>query len=208
MSFCGKSSQICKNLNFPDHDLIVEVLEVYMNYILYGRQVYPSAIFRKRRSFSTFVYKSIYPPLNDYLKNILETVRTLKWIKKLHKVEMILYQNDNILENYIFDIEDLHEIGSDDKYLIEFEENIKRSIAVLEGRLKGLKPLQGDTNFKIVLHTTQSAFVSLAGNKQLEGFPWLKAGDMSPEEKQTATLLPITTAPYVGLQIYAEEYRV
>ncbi|XP_059613458.1 DNA polymerase zeta subunit 2 [Phlebotomus argentipes] len=189
-------------------DLIVEILEVYINYILYGRQVYPSAIFRKRRSFSTFVYKSIYPPLNDYLKSILETVRTLKRSKKLHKVEMLIYQGDTILENYIFDIEDLHEIGSDDKYLIEFEENIKRSIAVLEGRLKGLRPLQGDTSFKVVLHTTQSAFVSLGGQKHLEGFPWLKASDISPEQKQTATLLPITTAPYVGLQIYAEEYNV
>ncbi|XP_055677721.1 DNA polymerase zeta subunit 2 [Lutzomyia longipalpis] len=189
-------------------DLIVEVLEIYINYILYGRQVYPSAIFRKRRSFSTFVYKSIYPPLNDYLKSILETVRTLKRIKKLTKVEMLLNQDDHVLENYIFDIEDLPDVGNDDKYLIEFEENIKKSIAVLEGRLKGLKALEKDTNFKIVLHTTQSAFVALGENKHLEGFPWLKASDLAPEDKHRATLLPITTAPYVGLQIYAEEYNI
>ncbi|GAB0088589.1 DNA polymerase zeta processivity subunit [Sergentomyia squamirostris] len=188
-------------------DLVVEVLEVFINYILYGRQVYPKAIFRKRRAFSTLVYKSIYPPLNDYLKSILGSVRLLKRLKKLHRVEMIISRNEKMQENYIFDIEDLPEIGSNDKYLIEFEESIRKSIVLLEGRLKGLKALEeGDVNFKIILHTTQSAYVSLGEDKELEEFSWLKASDENPKERDRATLLPITSAPFVGLQIYTEEY--
>lgn len=50
-----------------ENDLFLEMLEVYINSILYVRELYPAAIFRKRRVYNTSAYISIFPPLNQYL---------------------------------------------------------------------------------------------------------------------------------------------
>lgn len=139
-----------------ENDLFLEMLEVYINSILYVRDVYPAAIFRKRRVYSTVAYISIYPPLNRYLLNVLKTAQELQAANKLFHVELIIFQqreyeifsmpdDEAILEKYIFRIErnensDKSKIDLD-AYIFRFEEELRRGLLELNQKTKHLNRL-------------------------------------------------------------------
>lgn len=162
------------------------MLEVFINTILYIREVYPAGIFRRRKMYNTVVYVSIYPALNEYLVKILTTVQLLKKAKKLHKVELIIYKTENknqlpctetILEKFVFEVEAsptpistkvgstsmLDDRWTHDKYLIEFEEEIRKSLIQFDQIAKNLDRLVNceNVNFRIKLETTEAGFVEL-----------------------------------------------
>lgn len=141
-----------------EQDLFLEMLEVYINSILYVRDVYPSAIFRKRRVYSTIAYISIFPPLNRYLLNVLKTAQELQAANKLFKVELIIFQqrefelfstldDEEILEKYVFRIE--RNENSDkmdlDAYIFQFEENLRRGLLELNQKTKNLPRLNSES---------------------------------------------------------------
>lgn len=152
----------------------MEVLEVFINCILYTRNVYPSAIFKKRRKYGTAVYACIYPPLNDYITNVLRSARELRSTKQLHKVEVVLFKDEHtILERFVFEmnglpISDQH----DDKYLIAFENELRNILLGLDEKFKNLISLPSDVLFKVNLYTTESAFVKLSNNAKLQVRVW------------------------------------
>lgn len=143
-----------------ENDLFMEMLEVYINSILYVRDVYPAAIFRKRRVYSTIAYISIYPPLNRYLMNVLKTAQELQAANKLFHVELIIFQqreyelfsipdDEEILEKYIFRIE--RNENSDggkmdlESYVFRFEEELRRGLLELNTKTKNLKRLNSES---------------------------------------------------------------
>lgn len=143
-----------------ENDLFLEMLEVYINSILYVRDVYPSAIFRKRRVYSTVAYVSIYPPLNRYIRNVLKTAQELQATNKLFKVELILFQqrdcevfsvpdDEEILEKYVFRIERNEDFDSSkmelDAYIFRFEENLRRGLLELNQKTKHLRRLKSES---------------------------------------------------------------
>lgn len=159
-----------------ENDLFLEMLEVYINSILYVREVYSAAIFRKRRIYSTAAYISIYPPLNDYLLNALKTAQKLKESNKLFQVELIIYQrefvlfgtpdDEDIFERYIFRVEcdenDDNKRTELDSYILQFEEELRRGLMQLEQMTKNLKRLNSDCcGFRIHLETTETAYVNI-----------------------------------------------
>lgn len=167
-------------------DLFIEMLDVFFNSILYLRDVYPSAIFRRRRIYSTAIYASIYPPLNEYLEKILKTALELKTERKLRKVELIIFReeqsifddvdDDDIIEKYVFQVEEKEESRTQDianlpEYLLKFEDDLRQALAQLNYVLKNMKPLQSaECSFRIELETTEKAFVELVNrtNSQAE----------------------------------------
>lgn len=166
-----------------ENDIFVEMLEVFINTILYVREVYPAAIFRKRKMYSTAVFVSIYPKLNEYLVNVLTTAHYLKKQNKLMKLELIICKscdgqtskrNEQIVEKYVFEVDpggtndwkNSNCTRSPDQYLIEFEEDVRTALLQFDAMSKTLKRLEcadnsEDYSFRIELVTTESAFVEL-----------------------------------------------
>ncbi|XP_031633729.1 mitotic spindle assembly checkpoint protein MAD2B [Contarinia nasturtii] len=182
-----------------ESDLFLEMLEVYINSILYLREVYPSAIFRRRRIYNTTAYISIFPSLNKYLLNALKTAQELKAINKLFQVELIIYKresqtfdtpdNEEILERYTFRVE--HSENEHSKkpdielYILKFEEDLRQGLMQLEQTAKNLSPLNRETcGFFIQLETTEKSFVNIVTkeNSKVDNFPWTLARDKFREK--------------------------
>lgn len=159
-----------------ESDLFLEMLEVYINSILYLREVYPAAIFRKRRVYSSTAFISIFPALNDYLLNTLKTAQALKAQNKLFQVELIIYQkefdlfgtpeDEEVLERYVFRMENDENSGKDitdlPLYILQFEEQLRKGLIDLDKTAKHLKRLDPQyVGFRIHLETTQAAFVDI-----------------------------------------------
>lgn len=158
-----------------ESDLFLEMLEVYINSILYLREVYPAAIFRKRRIYSTTTYISIFPPLNEYLVNVLKTARELKDADKLFQVELIIFQrecelfgtpdDEEVLEKFIFRVERNEAQSSKhdlDTYILKFEEELRRGLIELNQNAKNLNRLNTEyCKFRIHLETTENAYIDM-----------------------------------------------
>lgn len=184
---------------------------MFINSILYAREIYPANIFRKKKSYNSIIFASIFPPLNEYLKNVLKTARELIRTSKLHRIEMLFHKNDVNLESFIFEISNNLEYdeSTKDKYLIGFEEDIRKSLLNLDEKVKTLNKLPKDVEFKIYFHTTESSFVKLLNNSNEEDFPWIQDKQNSKMFKKTkmSSILPITGFKSVGFQIYAEKHN-
>lgn len=168
-----------------ENDLFLEMLEVYINSILYLREVYPAAIFRKRRIYSTTAYISIYPELNDYLLHTLKKAQELKAADKLFEVELIIYHrefvlfgtpdDEDILERYVFRVEKTDAKRPYlDMYILEFEEELRRGLIQLDQTAKNLKPLNSEhIGFRIHLQTTESALVDMVAKDNKRTQVWI-----------------------------------
>lgn len=194
-----------------ENDIIIEVLEIFINTVLYARNLYPQAIFRKRKVYGTTVPISIFPPLNDYIRNILLSVKDLKDNNQLECLELTFKRdNDITLEVHKFELDSTAKLLDfakmhDDEYLIEFEQELRKTLLQLDGRLKNLRKLPMDTSFKIFLNTTQSGLVKLEHNVNLQDFPWIteKSGENPTGIK---TIIPINYLKAGGVQYFVEEY--
>lgn len=194
---------------------MIELVEIYINTILFARQLYPAGIFRERRAYNIPVHISIFKPLNEYLARTLRAARELKNRRKLHKIELVVFREEppaaTTLESYVFELEDRDFSLQSDDNLLELEEQIRKSLLSLDGRLKALKKLPSDATFKVLLHTTEAAYVALGNCSSLQKFPLVK--DASQEERKlgvqqqsSVQLLPVSHTPTVGVQLYVEEY--
>lgn len=136
--------------------------------------MYPKRIFRKRKAYNSPIFVSIFPPLNDYILKVLQSARELKANNELYRVEVILYKNEfKTYETYVFEIDEKNPIlyetkGENDKYLLRFEEDVRKSLLQFSERVSTLGKLPQDVKFKIQLHTTQSAFVKMSHNATLQ----------------------------------------
>lgn len=185
---------------------------MFINSILYARNIFPTSIFRKKKCYNSSVFISIYPPLNEYVKNVLMTARELIKTSKLHRMELVIYKNELNLESYIFEINHDQETEGfiRDKYLIGFEEDIRKSLLNLDEKVKTLDQLPNNVQFKIFIHTTESSFVKLTNNSNnIESFPWIVDNQSSKMFKKTkmSSILPITCIKSVGFQVYAEKHN-
>lgn len=127
-------------------------------------------------------------------------------------MEMVIYKNELNLESFIFEINNEQESDESrrDKYLIEFEEDIRKSLLNLDEKVKTLDKLPKDVQFKIYFHTTESSFVKITNNSDIEVFPWIQDNQNSKMFKKTkmSSILPITCIKSIGLfQVYAEKHN-
>ncbi|XP_061394090.1 DNA polymerase zeta subunit 2 [Musca vetustissima] len=188
------------------NDIIIEAIEVFINHILYTRDVYPSQIFKKRRIYNTPVLASIYPPLNTYLYKVLRTIRELLKTGELDGVEVVLYKDDvETYERYRFQIKPLTErISVEDEFLMDMEEQLRACLYSLAERVKTLEKLPADCKFKVLIYTNQVGFVRLSHNPHYQDFPWLRSDLKCSNSKQEISLLPLTSLRTIGLLLTAE----
>ncbi|XP_017082239.2 LOW QUALITY PROTEIN: DNA polymerase zeta processivity subunit [Drosophila eugracilis] len=187
-------------------DVIVEAMEVLINHILYGRGVYPSHIFKKKRVYNTPVFISIFPPLNNYLAGVLRSAQELICRRELQCLEIIVYHDDSKKsEIYKITLGTRRDGQSAEDCLLHSEQQLRSAIYKISERLNQIpKPAAGRCHFKIHLHTTQEAFIRLSHEAQYQEFPWIQA--YNPESQLppgTASLLPLTTMANLGLRMEA-----
>lgn len=133
------------------------------------RDVYPQQIFKKRRIYNTPVYVSIYPALNTYLYKVLRTARELLKSGEFECVEMLFYKDEHKkYEHYKFKVNPEKITTNKDQFLLDFEEKLRASLSTLSERLKGLKKLPLDAKFRVLAHTTHSAFMKLTHNSHYQ----------------------------------------
>lgn len=94
------------------------------------------------------VFVSVYTPLNSYIRNVLLESLNLLGAEKLHKLELRLFNNDEVLENFVLQIN--YETS---RNIDELETEFMQCIHSLENRCKPLKKVSNDCRFKILLHT-------------------------------------------------------
>lgn len=143
-----------------------------MNTIIYVRNVYPASIFKRQKMYNTTCYICIYPPLREYIQNVLKTASTLKRQNELHKIDLVFERDETTLEMFSFGFEaapGAKQLFDDDicndQYLIEAEETIRGILLSLDEKCKNLRTLPPNgVNFKILLHTTQVALVKLTSD--------------------------------------------
>ncbi|XP_055612232.1 DNA polymerase zeta subunit 2 [Uranotaenia lowii] len=190
-----------------DGDIIIVLLEIYINAILQARELYPAAVFRKRKAFNIPVWIAIFNPLNEYLKRTLCAAVELKRAKKLTKVELLIYQEESgPLENYVFELEDLELPLATDEHMFELEDHVRKSLLNFGNQLKGLKRLSSAATFKLLLHTTEAAHVRLAANPKLQDHPFVRDASGAGFETNKRQLLPLVYTPTVGLNMYVQEF--
>uniref|UniRef100_A0A182U6J5 HORMA domain-containing protein n=1 Tax=Anopheles melas TaxID=34690 RepID=A0A182U6J5_9DIPT len=191
-------------------DVIVEMMEIYINSILYKRKLYPEAIFRIRKAYNIPVYISIYSALNDYIAQTLKAVREMLRNRKVRRLEVILYEEeDNPLESYVFNLDYQRLARESDENMSAFEEELRQSLLALDARMKNLKrlPEDADVKFKILLHTTESAYVRIGNDPRLQNFPFVKeVAVQEADEKSRIELLPVLQTSCVGVNVFVEEY--
>uniref|UniRef100_A0A182TAG1 HORMA domain-containing protein n=1 Tax=Anopheles maculatus TaxID=74869 RepID=A0A182TAG1_9DIPT len=193
-------------------DVIVEMMEIYINSILYKRKLYPEAIFRIRKAYNIPVYVSIYTALNDYIAQTLKAARELIKNRKMRRMEVIIFkEQENPLESYVFELNygGAASAKGNDENLSAFEEELRKSLLSLDGRMKDLKKLSdsADVKFKIKLHTTKLAYVKIGNDARLQSFPFVqeRAAD-EVDEKCKIELLPVLQTSCVGVNVFVEEY--
>lgn len=199
---------------------MIEWLEVFINSILYIRNVYPESIFRKRRIYNIPVNASIFPPVNDYIRSVLQSARYLLTEDKLFRLEVLIYKNTNekdqtkqeTIESYCCEFLTLTK-DDRDSYLFDFEDNVKSALLFLEERVKNLPRLPRTCRFKILLQTTRAAFIQLTNQNELCDFLWYRedaeigaTGTGINESK--VQILPLTKIDKMGIQMFVEKHGV
>lgn len=195
-------------------DVILEFLDIFIHTVLYVRKIYPEAIFRRRRIYNIPVFVSIFPPVNDYIRQVLQSARYLLKEEKLFRLELSIYRDVNDdgeyreqqMENYCCAISKLTK-QSRDSYLFHFEDNVKKALLLLEERVKPLPRLSKRCRFKLMLETTQSAYYGMMNQNALCDFLWFREDtedviDATNEEK--IQILPVTNINQIGLEVHVE----
>jgi hypothetical protein len=145
------------------------------------------------------VFTSIYPPLNNYIKNVLEECLDLLKENNLKRVELRVLQDDKILESFIADINEI-EISPD---YDDIEDEFRMCIHSLENRCKMLNKLAKDSRFKIFLHSTSQK--SLANDLKSDNLLWIRDMQELPENSE---ILPIVMTSNSNLiQLYVEKFE-
>lgn len=142
--------------------IFIEFVEVYINSVLYLRGLYPAQIFHRRKFCNLPVWCSIYPKLNDYLREIYLAIGDLKLNSQLGQINLLIYKEnvENIEENHVIEVVKDFDVAEQDKYLMNIEEKFRKSLLTLEKRCKNLKPLSKGYEFKIFLHTTEASYIN------------------------------------------------
>ncbi|XP_063708549.1 DNA polymerase zeta subunit 2 [Culicoides brevitarsis] len=195
-------------------DAIIECLEVFVHTVLYVRKLYPDEIFRRRKIYGVPIFVSIYPALNEYLVMVLKTAKYLLTEQKLEKLEIVFYRNtdagEHRLESYCveFDVFSQSRRNEKDVHLYDFEDVARKSLLQLEDRIRGVGKLPSNAKFKLLLHTTRTAYLSLNEKPDLCEFLWFR--DDAPTESQKKAIveqkeiLPLTAVERIGMQMYLE----
>ncbi|KAH8312519.1 hypothetical protein KR044_011231 [Drosophila immigrans] len=189
----------------------LEAIEVFVNHLLYVREVYPSQIFRKRLVYNTPVFMLTFPALKCYIANVLKTLDKMLQdsARESFKLELTVYEHESKhLESYVIETMPMSpENQTSDQYLLEYEQQLRSALYKLAERCKKLPKLPPNSKFKLHIHTTQAAFQRLSHDAQYQEFPWIQTEHQDAGSSQQFLILPLATVNKVGLKMQAQIYK-
>jgi hypothetical protein len=144
---------------------------------------------------------NVYPPLQKYIKEVLQETLNLLNANKLKRFEIRIHNEEKVLQSFVFDInlEDL-----DSSNLNELEEAFRNCIHSLENRCKLFKKASKDCRFKILLHT--DSYQDYAGDSKTLDFLWIEDNQKVPNSAKG--IVPIVMESKSNLfQFYVEQFR-
>ncbi|XP_062123327.1 DNA polymerase zeta subunit 2-like [Drosophila sulfurigaster albostrigata] len=193
--------------------IYLEAVEIFVNHILYVRELYPLQIFKKHLVYNTPVFILSFPTLKCYIANVLKTVEKMleNPNHEAFKLELIVYEHESKhLESYVIEMLpiSLDLIQTSDQYLLEYEQQLRSALYKLAERCKKLPKLPHDSKFKLQIHTTQIAFQRLSHDVHYQEFPWLQTEVEHKEDaSQKFSILPLARINKVGLKMQAQFYK-
>lgn len=156
------------------------------------------------------MFISIYPPLNNYLKNVLIEVSTLLTAVKLKKIEIRLYdhldKNDaSSSESYFIEINnEMHEALDEDNVDEDLLTEFRSCIHSLEIKSKSLKKLSKNCRFKMFLHVLSHDYMS---GSRCQDFLWVEDNESS-KSHDVGDLTPINmTSRSNCVKFYIEDNK-
>ncbi|KAK0081892.1 hypothetical protein PV325_011419 [Microctonus aethiopoides] len=188
-------------------DILLEFLEIAFNGILFNRNLYPKEIFVRKKIYGIAVNISQHPEINQYIKNILETIRELIIYdeKCVKNINLVFYDSKKlIVERYVFHLFDFKFDAKElDPYFLKTEEALRTICLKLSMTNAYLNPLPDDCTFTIEIDTYEAAHIAISENPKCEDFPWITK-ESTDELNIRNNLLPLTTinTEYLGLQMY------
>ncbi|XP_074107671.1 DNA polymerase zeta subunit 2 [Cotesia typhae] len=193
-------------------DILSELLEVAFNSIIYSRQLYPREIFTKKKIYSTAVYISEHPEVNDYLRNIILSVKELldSDVTSVKKINFVICNDDQKeIERIVFDLMEFRLTDNEkDPYFLKTEDVLRELNLRLLMSDNYLSKLPKDCTFFIEIETNESAHIGLSENPKCLEFPWIvkKPNGQLTQQSDNNYLLPLTTikTEYLGLQIFVK----
>lgn len=176
-------------------EILLEFLEVAFNLILYFRKLYPKEIFVKKKIYGTVVHVSEQPDVNEYLRNVLVTIRELfkEDEDSIKAVNLVIYNKNRIpLEKFTIDFIKLQTKRDNmDPYYLKTEEALRAICLKLSTCDAYLKPLPENASFSIEINTYETSYVSLSENPVIDHFPWIIENETM--ETVNTNLLPLKT---------------
>ena len=179
--------------------------------------MYPSAIFKKVKEYNTVVYVPEYPLLIEYINKTMKSAKDLFDMNRLYRVEILVTdgtRNKKLESHKIELMPACNELKTlDDEFLIKLETQMRNCLIEISDRLKPMPKLAKSTTFKILLHTTEQAYVKLANNPKYAKMPFIQQlqdpqdwDDFCEITTNKSSVIPITFLEAAQLQICAETY--
>ncbi|XP_070561215.1 mitotic spindle assembly checkpoint protein MAD2B-like [Ptychodera flava] len=189
-------------------DILCEFLEVAFHLILYIREVYPAGIFERRKKYNVPVQMSCHPEVNQYILNVLQSIKPLVEKDEIQQVALaILDKDQKPVERFVFEIAPVKEPSlKNDSYLLRLEQSLRAFLLKLNVCDAMLEKNPQDSSFSVLVYTKAAGFVSMEDKQFIQDFPWMEA-DQRTYTMPDAKMVPLKTmsSDLIKMQLYVEE---
>ena len=181
-------------------DVWLELMEVVVHQILYKRGVYPEGIFMETEKYNINVMMSEHPVVNDYIQQVLNSVRPLALSNKMERMDVqLIDKTGRPIERYVFEFV-LCDKKIQDSCFYVMESHLRAVLMKLDGCQSTLKSLDDECSFQILFHTKQSVVDDFSKTEEFDKFPWARASDVA-EEDEPDDLMPVHSCNTNALKI-------
>uniref|UniRef100_A0A0P4VZC2 Mitotic spindle assembly checkpoint protein MAD2B n=1 Tax=Scylla olivacea TaxID=85551 RepID=A0A0P4VZC2_SCYOL len=191
-------------------DIVLELLEVAINLILYTREIYPQAVFQRRKKYNIPVQMCIHPGLQSYISECVGSLRPVLEKGEVQKVVLVVLSAQGTpVEKFIFEIVQHptrpHDIKQD-PHLTRMEEALRAFCLKLSISDSLLQPLPPDCSFVMQIQVPGHVPAALSSAPQHQEFPWVEA-EKEQVEVSSPHLVPLKTlrTEVCKMQLYVEE---
>ncbi|XP_076033753.1 DNA polymerase zeta subunit 2 [Oratosquilla oratoria] len=191
-------------------DIVAELLEVAINNILYTREIYPPAVFQRRRKYNIPVQMCIHPALSSYISDCIASIKPILEKGEVEKVVVsILSSEGKPVENFVFEIVQHATRPQDikkDPQLVKLEESLRAFCLKMSISDSLLQPLPCGCTFAIQLHVPERTQRAMTLDEDNQNFPWVEA-EKEQTEVKNPHIVPLKSlcTSMCKMQLYVEE---
>lgn len=189
--------------------VLCEFLEVAFHLILYVREVYPAVVFERRKKYNVPVQMCCHPDLNQYILDVLHTMKPLLEEGKVQRVALVISDKKFIpVERFVFEVGNPEGVGtteSPDNFLLSTERALRGFLLKINSCDALLEPIPKGCSFSILVYTKESSFLKLQEGSNLQEFPWVEADERTKMKESVIIPLKSTSTGILKMQLFVEE---